>query len=526
MKRSTRSRTLSGGIAAALLATGTVVAIANAQAVPANLTLLDSLDATLRDHPQLKLQQEQVNSRRGVQREASGIFDRNYQSGLSQSYMPNPVTTLSSAAGVSSPQVNNTSFDFSATKLYSNGISAGPVVDLNRTRDSLLNPGGLSQGTVAYQVTVPLRRNRGSDVVTAALNSAGIQVDSARYDLSQTASDLLAATAASYWQLTGARQLLAVAASSEERGATFLQNVEDLIAGDRIPRNEIHQVRANLADRAAARIAAQQDVVAARQALALAMGLAPEQMLLLPDASDDFPEPALPASGVEAARRYLQTALAQRADYLAAQKRAAAARTLLPAAKNQAKAEVDVTLSTGYTGLHGGAAPPSYLASLFTGVGGMNVTGGVRYQFAPANNAALGRLTQAETAVREADLEAADLARSISAAVTVSVEGLSNAALGLQKATESVASFQQALEGEREKYRLGFGSLVDILTTEDRLTLALEAQVRADLAYALAVVQLRHATGSIVDPDPDKLQRPAREVFLTPPSLETATRKN
>jgi outer membrane protein TolC len=357
--------------------------------------------------------------------------------------------------------------------------------------------------------------------VTANVTSAGIQVEGARYDLSQTISDLLAGTAASYWQLTGALRLRSVAMSSEQRGQVFLDNVQDLIAADRIPRNEINQVRANLADRAAARIAAEQDVAAARQALALAMGLPPEQMMDLNDPADDFPEASAAALGVET-RSYFQLALLHRADYLAAQRRAAAARSLIPAAKNQTEPAVDLTFSAGYSGLREGAYPSSYLGSLFQGVSGVNATGGVRYQFAPANNAARGRLTQAETAARQAELAVADLARSISAAVVVSKEGLGNASARLQKASESVAGFRQALDGEREKYRLGLGSLVDILTTEDRLTLALDAQVSASLSYALALAQLRHATGTIVDPDPDKLQKPGREVFLMPPPLDGA----
>jgi outer membrane protein TolC len=513
---------------AVTLGTGILVMIAHGQTKPGTLSLLDALESTLREHPQIRIEQEQVGLRRGIEREASGIFDRNYSSGLSQSYMPPALSALTTSTGaVSYPAQNDTSFDFSALRLYHNGITAGPVLDLNRTRDNLVYPNGLSQTVLAYQVTVPLRRNRGTEVVTANLTSAGIQVEGARFDLSQAVSDLLAGTATSYWQLTGALRLLAVAASSEQRGAVFLENVRDLIAADRIPRSEINQVRANLADRTATRIAAEQDVVASRQALALAMGLGPEQMTALTDPTDDFPEASLAAlsgSRSETARQYLVLALTRRADYLSAQKRVAAARALIPAAKNQTEPAVDLTFSTGYTGLQKGAAPTSSLASLYAGVNGVNAVGGVRYQSAPANNAAQGRLAQAEVAVRQADLAVTDLARSISASVTVAVDGLRNAAARLQKSTESVAAFRVALDAEREKYRLGFGSLVDILTTEDRLTSALEAQVSAELAYALALAQLRHATGTIVDPDPNNLRTPGRDVFLSPPLLAGAER--
>jgi len=63
--------------------------------------------------------------------------------------------------------------------------------------------------------------------------------------------------------------------------------------------------------------------------------------------------------------------------------------------------------------------------------------------------------------------------------------GVRNAALQLQRAREAVASSQVALEGEREKYRLGVGQLVDVLTMEDRLTTAEPKPGDRELGYAL-----------------------------------------
>src|SRR5258708_23827980 len=175
--------------------TGILVMMMYGQTPPGQLSLIDALESTLHEHPQIRREQEQVVLRRGVQREASGIFDRNYTSGLSQSYMPPTLSALSTSAGtVSYPAQNSTNFVFSATRLYRNGVTAGPVADLSRTRDNLVYPDGLSQGQLAYQVTVPLRRNRGTEVVTAGVTSAGIHVGGSRYDLSQAVSGLFAGT--------------------------------------------------------------------------------------------------------------------------------------------------------------------------------------------------------------------------------------------------------------------------------------------------------------------------------------------
>ena len=100
----------------------------------------------------------------------------------------------------------------------------------------------------------------------------------------------------------------------------------------------------------------------------------------------------------------------------------------------------------------------------------------------------------------------------------VALAGVRNAGLRLAKARESVTAFQSALEGEREKYRLGFGSLVDILITEDRLTVALAVQVRARLDAAVELAHLRQATGTLVEPNA-AAPRADREAFVTLPLL-------
>jgi outer membrane protein TolC len=151
-------------------------------------------------------------------------------------------------------------------------------------------------------------------------------------------------------------------------------------------------------------------------------------------------------------------------------------------------------------------------------VKGPDATAGVRYEFAPRNNAAAGQLAQTEAAIRQAELRAADTARTIAAAVSVALSGVRNAGLRLDKATESVNAFQAALDGEREKYRLGFGSLVDILTTEDRLTSALLVQVQARLDEAVELAYLRQATGTLVDPNANN-PRADRLAFVTLPLL-------
>src|SRR6202000_2792405 len=96
-------------------------------------------------------------------------------------------------------------------------------------------------------------------------------------------------TVTSYWSLVAASRNLVIAKDAEGRGKTYVSNVQALIDAGQVPRSDANVVKANLAQRSAARMSAEQQVVAARQQLALDMGFAPEEMLEVPDAADDFP---------------------------------------------------------------------------------------------------------------------------------------------------------------------------------------------------------------------------------------------
>ena len=108
---------------------------------------------------------------------------------------------------------------------------------------------------------------------------------------------------------------------------------------------------------------------------------------------------------------------------------------------------------------------------------------------------------QANSQERQAEKRVADLQRQVRTALVTAAQAVRHEGSRVEVARQAVESFQTALSGQREKYRLGLGSVVDILTMEDRLTNALSAEVQAELSYALAVTDFRFGSGTILDPD-------------------------
>ena len=205
-----------------------------------------------------------------------------------------------------------------------------------------------------------------------------------------------------------------------------------------------------------------------------------------------------------------------RADLLAAKKRQDSARVIHVAAADLIRPQVDLTFSSGYSGLKEGRRIDRSLIALLSGVRGVDAVAGITYEFPPRNNFAKGRQAEAAAAVRQADLRYLETARNITSEASAALQAVHHAIGRLSKARESVEFFQTALEGERDKLRLGFGSLVDLLTVEDRLTSSLTGLEDAQLSYALALTRLRFATGTIVTPD-QAVQTVDREIFFNLP---------
>jgi len=475
------------------------------------VSLLEAIQSTLLNHPVLRSQEAQVEISRGLREQASGLFDRSIQGGLLQSRDTTPLTTqqkgeyLLAGHTVSDQTTNITTYEIGTSQLFRNGISIKPGFQVSRYTDNLFSGSGINSSDMALVVTVPLLRGRGRKAVAAQETAAKIDVDATALDLDYLISQLMASTATSYWSVVAAKRNLAIAYEAEERGRQYLDNVQALVAGDHVPRNDLNEVAANLAQRSSNRIAVEQQLIAAQEQLAFNMGLDADRIVKeVPTPADDFPNgeaQQLPSDSPAAIEYYITEALRRRADYLASGRRTAEEGVLLAAAQNRLLPQINLNFGGGFAGMQQGRRIDNFLASSAAGVQGPNATVGVSYVFPGSNQAARGALRQSDALSKQAQYRLNDLERSIGASVITATHGVRNAILRLEKTRQSVSSFTAALQGEREKYKGGIGSIVDILTVEDRLTTALSDEVQAKLGYALALTQFRFVTGTLAQPN-------------------------
>ena len=486
--------------------------------------MLDAVRSTVALNPLVKAAGQDLAASAARRIQASGAFDLRYGWAVTQSRTYSPLTDynhlLALAAGINtlSDTLNSTDVSASATQLFHNGISVSPTFDLSHLSDNFSYIGGVNTGRIDFQVNFPLRKGRGREAVTAPERALAEAAEASALQRNETIAGLVYATANAYWNYVAALRTFEIRQESERRGAEFLSSVRTLIAAGRMPGIQSHEAIANLEAQITARVGAGQQVVVARQNLGYAMGMGALEAQTIPAPSETFPE-SMPAAPISASNpgAWVTTALTMRAGYLATDKLSASADLERTAARNLLEPELDVFVKSGYSGLTQGGRPDQFFLGLGKRVEGVDLYGGITYSFSRGNNLAKGQFEEAEANYRKSLYMRNDAANQIASSVLSALSGVDTAAGALDAARRSVAEYEAALDGAREQLRLAAGSLIDLLTIEARLTAAQLDFVNAQLNYALSIVRLRYAGGTMLGTDP---LHPAldRQVFFQPPS--------
>ncbi|MCP4662720.1 MAG: TolC family protein [bacterium] len=455
-----------------------------------DLGLPEVIEMTLEHDPNIALVESQLAASRGSLLSAQGRFDPTLSSSLTRSDQETPVddssttetTTLRSTVGL--------------TQELRTGLSLEPEIALLRTADA--DP-TVNQATVSFTLRQPLLRGRGREVVASGELSAARELEASRLDLRYTISQRLRSVITQYWSVAAAMRNLDILRVTEESSRRLLETTRKLIAADITPAAELVQLEADLASKEAARIGGERSLFEARQDLGREIGLEPLKIRSLPLPADPFPtiepeEVPLPADAAYLTER----ALAERADLQAVSARLEAAGIRLRAAEDALRLQLDLVLTPSYSSLVEGAGTGDYFSPLYDNVPGLSTSLGFSLSWPTWNRKARGDLIQAQAAREQGALRVELAARSIGAEIPTALDAVRQDALQLVKAVQAVGLFEQTVENEEKKLRAGSSTLIDVITQRDRLTAARQRRVSAQLALALALIELRFQTGTLL----------------------------
>lgn len=466
--------------------------------------LLDAVRLTLAKNPDIQLGEKQVESGQGVLQQASGQFDPSLSLTAGRSVDNTPLNQQSRALyarqgfPVSQVSTNITSYNLALQKLLRNGIVLSPSIGATSTSGTLNDFSQLSaqnQGKVNFSIRVPLLRGSGESAA-AGETAAGLEWEARKQDLRYAISQSVLNTVTAYWSLLAAGKNLAIARESEASVRRMVGETRKLIEADELPAADLNMVKANLLDKTASRISAEQAQLVARQRLGQVMGISYRKIAAL-EPVDGFPVIATKLATLQSqSLRLIDLAMSRRADLAAARLRQDSARTLAGAAQSNLKPQLDVNLSVGYSGLaEGGSVIPG---GLDQNRGGANIGTSISYQWPFDNNVARGQYRQQAAAYDQSTIRTSSLERAIALGVESALSALTHGAQQLEKSEETVELYRISEENEKTKYKLGISTMIDVLTTSDRLLSARLSNIAFRLNTLNALAQLNFETGALL----------------------------
>ncbi len=501
------------GLGALLLA----VPGAAQQAAPTpGLTLLDAVRTTLSDQPDIRLLARQVEIAEGDLDAQRGVFDTTLGSTLLRQRDETPLNSSQAVPGVfEALRTDTTRLGLSATHRFRTGLELAPTVTFDRSTTNL--PDALVENRYSFGVTAtqPLLRGRGRKAAAVGELAQGHEVEAVRAELGHGIAQSVLRTVQAYWNYVAAARALAIVRDAEDRFGNMRDEAEALIQADQMPAADIKQLKANLASRTGSRLQSEQQLLEARHGLGLAMGLPVDQFDALPAPADDFPAVATELPQPAQAGLFTPAALGQRGDLVAATRRVDAAQALLDSARNGVQPKVDLQLRAGYKGLAEGAG--RFFSPFGENLAGPDLAAALVFQFPPRNRAAEGQLARSTAVMDQARTAAFDSERRVRSGIEVALANLETAGRRVAIAAETAALFREAVADEQQKVRLGLGTVIDLIFTQDSLTSAEIDEVQARLGYAIALARLRYETGTLVADDGGRPQLDPAALVTAPP---------
>lgn len=473
------------------------------------LGLRDAIVLALENNSMVRVQETQIDSARFALLGAHQPFDPVITSFYNVNSSSSAPFSQLQGTGAASTFISTTQVaQFTYTETFATGtnIQAGLGSNNNYTNNSfyLYNP--YITSLLNFQITQPLLKNGWRFANQAPLVIARRNVDVSRATFAAEVSNNVLQAVGQYWAVVEAHGNLEVAqASMEAAEATYKHDKRALELGA-LPPLDIYRSESQVASRRVQVIQSEYALKQAEDALRMTIGADQDpgvQALDLVLTEKPEPEGELRTTDTATA---LQQALTKRPELDAARAALSRDQTGIRLAHNHLLPQLDLTGAYASNGLGG---------TQFTDEGVKHTTSSVNQLFGftyPTYYAQLSLTLPLKNRAAKAEMGNALVSRrsdlyterqtreQVTLDVSNAVHQLEQAKLSIAAGKESLDLSKKTLAAEQRKYELGSETIFFVLEAQTELANAELSLLQAEVNYQLAVADLDHATGELLDP--------------------------
>ncbi len=497
--------------------------------VPVDIVQLS--EATFSKNPAIKRNILNISNAEGSLQIQKSIFDYKLTSGVSLSrnalnlfeadprneFIGNRLKSRNTGVSMGLQKIFRSSLIARLNVDYSMAENNFPFNRFNQNVGSYLSDHSVSS---RFSLTQPLLRGRGKTIATASEQASSLNLESANNNTEFANSFELFQMGSAYWQYVAAYKSLVIFKKNEARVRRVLEITEELVKADKKPAGDLAQIQADLANQERQTKVAEQTLYTARLNLGRAIGLSEAESKQLGDPLDEFP--TIRESGYSNdfdETIFLTIARKNRKDIQASKKIQKALELQLRLAENNKKPQLDLTGFVNYGGMNMGNGLNRALATFSRNEGrSLGYGFDLNFSFPLNNNQARGTYIQNEVALKDQKIANNNLQRNIDLNVSIAFNNLDNSVQVLEKAKEALEFYQKVYHNEQVKFRNGLTILLNLIQFQERLTFAELDYLQAHQQFAIAIINLRYETGTLLKRKDNTTEvKIKRESFYTIP---------
>lgn len=479
------------------------------------LSLDDSIRLALSNNTDIHLDRFQIENAENNLHRVYAPFDPLLTSSFLDQRATSPTSTQLQGASILNSLTQETRFGYSQTFQTGTNFQGSFIADKSSTNSSFnfLNPSTAT--TLQFTVTQPLLRNFGLFPNRAPILIAQRNLKQAHAAFLGEVSNIILQIVGNYWNVVLAKENLSVQQKSLDEAQKSYDHDKKALSLGALPPLDIYRSESQVASRRVGVIQAEYAVKQAEDQFrqGIAADLDPATRVLDLDLTDR-PEPVGELLNID-----IPTALA----------RAIANRPELEALHQQLDIdELSIRLA------HNNLKPDLELSGFYSGNGlngndpvlgntGIGTSLGQSFRFTyPTYGATLSLALPIKNHGAEANLSDTLVSRrrdqyqqrntnqNISLEVTTAVHSLEAAKLGMEAAKVAVDLAKETLHADERKYELGAEPVFFVLDAQTQLAQAELNLIQSQVNFQLAVTQVDHATGDLLEHHHVQVVEPAK----------------
>ena len=479
------------------------------------LSLDDSIRLALSNNTDIHLDHFQIETAQNNFRRAYAPFDPSLTSSFADQRTKSPTSTQLQGASILNTLNQTTQIGYSQT--FQTGTNFQTSFNANKfsTNSSFnfLNP---SVGTaLQFSVTQPLLRNRGLFPNRAPILIAQRNLRQVREAFRGEVNDIILQIVGSYWNVVLARENLAVQRKSFDEAQKSYDHDKKALSLGALPPLDIYRSESQVASRRVGLIHAEYSLKQAQDQFRRGIGADLDPAIRVLDLElTDQPKPLSDSPNMDIATA-LSRALANRPEFEVTRQQLARDELSIRLAHNNLRPDLELTgfyagsglggnnATAGNTGLSGSLSQtlqftyPTYGATL-------SLTLPIKKHSAEAN------LADALVSRRRDQYQERGTNQNITLEVTNAVHALEEAQLTMEAARVAVDLARESLRADERKYELGAEPVFFVLDAQTQLAQAELNLIQAQVNFQMAVAQLDHATGDLLEHHHVQIMEPSK----------------